>query len=152
MEWNIIGWPASGMYCLGTGSPMRVPCPAASTKAKTFGMEGFDGGLHYTCRMGARRFIGRIFALLACLAAGCEEAPKPIPPVAESGELVVLTVNGPSTYFEDEQGLPSGLEYDLVTLFAKQLDAKARFVLVDNPADIDKILRKGKAHLAAAAL
>jgi membrane-bound lytic murein transglycosylase F len=102
--------------------------------------------------MGARRFIGRIFALLACLAAGCEDPPKPIAPVAESGELVVLTVNGPSTYFEDAQGLPSGLEYDLVTMFAKELGVKARFVLVDNPANIDRILRKGKAHLAAAAL
>jgi membrane-bound lytic murein transglycosylase F len=98
--------------------------------------------------MGARRF----FALLACLVVGCEEAPRPIAPIAESGELVVLTVNGPSTYFEDAQGEPSGLEYDLVTLFAKDLGVKARFVLVDNPAAIDGILRKGKAHLAAAAL
>ena len=90
--------------------------------------------------------------MLACFAAGCEEAPKPIAPVAESGELVVLTVNGPSTYFEDAQGLPSGLEYDLATMFAKELGAKAHFILVDNPATIDQILRKGKAHLAAAAL
>lgn len=98
--------------------------------------------------MGARR----ILALLACLAVGCEEAPKPIAPIAESGELVVLTVNGPSTYFEDAQDQPSGLEYDLVTMFAKQLNARVRFVLVENPATIDGILRKGKAHLAAAAL
>src|SRR5437763_4059134 len=83
------------------------------------------------CRpMGARRLL----ALLACIAVGCEEAPKPIAPIAESGELVVLTVNGPSTYFEDAQGLPSGLEYDLATMFAKELGAKATFVLVENPA------------------
>jgi peptidoglycan lytic transglycosylase F len=98
--------------------------------------------------MGARRLL----ALLACIAVGCEEAPKPIAPIAESGELVVLTVNGPSTYFEDAQGLPSGLEYDLATLFAKELGAKATFVLVENPARIDHILRQGQAHLAAAAL
>lgn len=94
----------------------------------------------------------RIIALLACLAAGCEEAPKPIAPIAESGELVVLTVNGPSTYFEDAQGLPSGFEYDLATLFARELDVKPSFILVDNPAKIDRFLRQGKAHLAAAAL
>ena len=94
----------------------------------------------------------RIVALLACLAAGCEEAPKPIAPVAESGELVVLTVNGPATYFEDAQGLPSGLEYDLATLFAKELKARPTFVLIDNPAKIDRVLRQGQAHLAAAAL
>ncbi len=94
----------------------------------------------------------RIIALAACLAVGCEEAPKPIAPVAESGELVVLTVNGPATYFEDAQGLPSGLEYDLATLFAKELKARPTFILTDNPAKIDRMLRQGKAHLSAAAL
>ena len=97
--------------------------------------------------------IGRgIIAFIACLAAGCEEAPKPIAPVAESGELVVLTVNGPSTYFEDAQGLPSGLEYDLATLFAKELKARATFIVIDNPARIDRVLRDGQAHIAAASL
>ena len=99
--------------------------------------------------MTARRAV---LAFLALLAAGCEEAPRPIAPVSESGELVVLTVNGPSTYFEDAQGLPSGFEYDLATLFAKEMKAKARFVVIDNPAKIDRALRTGQAHLAAAAL
>jgi len=94
----------------------------------------------------------RFFALLACLALGCDEVPAPIAPVAEAGELVVLTVNGPATYFEDAQGLPSGLEYDLATLFAKELKVRASFLVIDNPARIDKLLRQGQAHIAAAAL
>ena len=95
----------------------------------------------------------RIFiALLACLAAACDEAPRPIAGLADSGELVVLTVNGPGTYFEDAQGLPSGLEYDLATLFAKELKVRPTFVLTDNPAKIDRMLRQGQAHIAAAAL
>jgi membrane-bound lytic murein transglycosylase F len=94
----------------------------------------------------------RILLLLACLAAGCTEGTKPIAPVAQSGELVVLTVNGPATYFEDAQGQPSGFEYDLATLFARSLDAKVSFVVTDSPAKIDKALRAGQAHLAAAAL
>jgi membrane-bound lytic murein transglycosylase F len=94
----------------------------------------------------------RILAVLACLAVGCEEAPKPIAPVAQSGELVVLTVNGPATYFEDAQGLSSGFEYDLAILFATELKAKPAFVVIDNPAEIDRQLRAGQAHLAAAAL
>src|SRR5438105_9657498 len=94
----------------------------------------------------------RILALLACLAAGCEEVPKPIAPVAEAGEMVVLTVNGPATYFEDAQGLPSGFEYDLAPLFAKELKVRASFLVIDNPARIDKLLREGQAHIAAAAL
>jgi len=93
-----------------------------------------------------------IAAFLACLAAGCEESPKPIAPIAQSGELVVLTVNGPSTYFEDAQGHPSGFEYDLATMFARELGVTPSFVVTDNPAKIDKLLRDGQAHLAAAAL
>ncbi len=99
--------------------------------------------------MAARRFIT---LLIAFLAFGCDEAPKPIAPVASSGELVVLTVNGPATYFEDAQGLASGFEYDLATLFARELNAKANFVVIDNPARIEQLLRAGQAHLAAAAL
>ncbi|HEX7466254.1 MAG TPA: membrane-bound lytic murein transglycosylase MltF [Usitatibacter sp.] len=94
----------------------------------------------------------RILVFIACLAAGCEEAPKPVAPVSESGELVILTVNGPASYFEDAQGLPSGFEYDLATLFAKELKARPNFVLIDNPARIDRVLRDGQAHLAAANL
>ena len=94
----------------------------------------------------------RILALLACLAAGCEDAPRPVAPIAEAGELVVLTVNGPATYFEDSQGLPSGFEYDLATLFAAELKVRPSFIVIDNPARIDHELRQGQAHLAAAAL
>jgi membrane-bound lytic murein transglycosylase F len=90
--------------------------------------------------------------LLAAFVAACTEAPQPIPPVSQSGELVVLTVNGPVTYFEDAQGLASGFEYDLVTLFAKELGLKPAFVVVDDPNAIDRMLREGRAHLAAAGL
>jgi membrane-bound lytic murein transglycosylase F len=94
----------------------------------------------------------RILVLIACLAGACDDGPKPVAPIAESGELVVLTVNGPGTYFEDAQGLPTGLEYDLATLFARELKARPVFVLIDNPAKIDRVLREKQAHLAAAAL
>jgi peptidoglycan lytic transglycosylase F len=93
-----------------------------------------------------------ILAFLACLAAACEEAPKPIAPIAHSGELVILTVNGPATYFEDAQGHPSGFEYDLAIMFAKEIGATPSFVVTDNPAKVDALLRQGQAHLAAAAL
>jgi membrane-bound lytic murein transglycosylase F len=91
-------------------------------------------------------------AALACLLVGCEPPPKPLAPVAQSGELVILTVNGPATYFEDAQGLPSGFEYDLGVMFARELGAEPVFLTIDNPAKIEPLLRAGRAHVAAAAL
>jgi membrane-bound lytic murein transglycosylase F len=128
--------------------------------AKSLGMMGRNyGAFRKTSRasiklpsMTARRILSWL-ALPAFLLTGCEEAPKPpVAPIAQSGELVVLTVNGPATYFEDAQGLPSGFEYDLAVLFAKELHVKPVFVFTDNPANIDKLLREKQAHLAAAAL
>jgi membrane-bound lytic murein transglycosylase F len=94
----------------------------------------------------------RILAFLACLAAGCDEAPNAIAPIEESGELVVLTVNGPDTYFEEAQGHASGFEYDLVTMFAGEVGARAQFVIVKDSSQIERMLRRGEAHLAAAAI
>jgi membrane-bound lytic murein transglycosylase F len=98
--------------------------------------------------------FGRRVAMLfaAGAIAACTEVPQPVPPVAQSGELVVLTVNGPITYFEDAQGLPSGFEFDLVQLFAREIGATAAFAVVDDPNAIDRMLREKRAHLSAAGL
>lgn len=94
----------------------------------------------------------RLLVFLACLAAGCDFGPRPIGPIDPAGELVILTVNGPSTYFEDAEGHPSGFEHDLATLFAKELGVRARFVLAEDASKIEPAIRRGQAHLAAAAL
>jgi membrane-bound lytic murein transglycosylase F len=97
--------------------------------------------------------IARIFlGILACLAAGCEFAAKPVVPVSEGGKLVVLTINGPATWYEDAQGHPSGFEHDLVALFAKELGVPVEYVFVASPEKAEKALGEGRAHLAAALL
>ena len=71
--------------------------------------------------------------------------------IKHKGVLHVLTRIDPTTYYEGSEGF-TGLEYDLVTLFAKHLGVKVRF---ETPATFDDILQKiakDKADIAAAGL
>jgi membrane-bound lytic murein transglycosylase F len=98
------------------------------------------------------RLLPTLLATLLLL--GCQ---KPIPPLAsvrESRELVVVTHNGPSTYYVNGQNEFAGLEYDLAKLFAADLgpDVKLKVLVVDNITQVIPTLLKGRAHLAAANL
>jgi len=82
----------------------------------------------------------------------CGQTAKPIPPYYQSGELVVVTRNSPTTYYEDASGEPAGFEYDLVEMFAKELGVTARFVVTPQFNEILPTLIQQQAHLAAAGL
>ncbi|MEW6313571.1 MAG: membrane-bound lytic murein transglycosylase MltF [Pseudomonadota bacterium] len=94
-----------------------------------------------------RRYLSAILllALTAC-------SDQPLPPVAESGELVVLTYRSPTTYYHNADEKPAGLEHDLVKLFAEELGVKYRFVTAGNFSQVLPLLVKHKAHLAAAGI
>ncbi|MCK4843016.1 MAG: membrane-bound lytic murein transglycosylase MltF [Methylococcales bacterium] len=67
------------------------------------------------------------------------------------GSIDVLTRQDPTTYYEGAEGL-TGLEYDLVMLFAKRLKVKVNFII---PTTFDKLLTiiaADKADIAAAGL
>lgn len=85
------------------------------------------------------------------LLAACGRAPEPLKPARETGELVVVTRNGPTTYYEDADGNPVGLEHDLVQLFSDELGLRVRWIVVPFP-EILPTLTSGQAHLAAAGL
>ena len=72
-------------------------------------------------------FAMRLFIpLILVLGMGsCSTPEPPIPPVQENHELVVLTRNSPTTYYEDAYGNYAGLEYDLVNLFAQEIGVDA---------------------------
>ncbi|MBX3677961.1 MAG: membrane-bound lytic murein transglycosylase MltF [Rhodocyclaceae bacterium] len=88
-------------------------------------------------------------AILLSLLAACGE---PLPPPAELGKLYVVTRAGPATYQEDGNGAASGFEHDLAVLLAKDLGVEAHFILARDHAEALKLLKKGRAHMAAAAL
>ncbi len=93
-----------------------------------------------------------LLVLLACLALGCEKAPKPVASLADGGKLVVLTINGPATYYEDSQGHPGGFEYDLVELFAREGGVGVEWVMARSEEEAEKALAERRAHLVAALL
>lgn len=95
-----------------------------------------------------------IITLLAALAAACSRPSKPLPPVREGRELVVVTYNSPTTYFVNGNNEFAGLEYDLARLFTQELgpEYRVKFLVVNGVGEVIPALLKGRAHIAAAGL
>lgn len=98
----------------------------------------------------------RIFntLVLCLLIAACDNPPPTLPKAATSKELVVVTHNGPNTYYINGENEYAGLEYDLAKLFAKEFgtDYTVKFLVVDSVTKVIPSLLKGQAHFAAADL
>ena len=77
-----------------------------------------------------------------------------LPSAKDSKTIVVLTSNGPNTYYIKNEGEYAGFEYDLVNLFAKELgpEYSVKFITADQLGDVIPKLINGEAHFAAANL
>lgn len=71
--------------------------------------------------------------------------------IRQDGQLIVLTRNSPSTFYEDTDG-PAGLEFELVSMFAKELGVELTLVLPSSLNDLLEEIEQGRAHIAAAGL
>lgn len=85
------------------------------------------------------------FTLSACLGPSNKLAQ-----VKMAGELVVLTRNSPTTYYEGPDG-PQGIEYDLAKAFADSLGVTLKLRVVASDDILPQLLHGG-ADLAAAGL
>lgn len=91
-------------------------------------------------------------ALLLLLTGGCTDQPKSLlERVKQRGELIVVTRNGPTSYYVGPTG-PAGLEYELANRFAKQLGVRLRLIVPDHAGRTLEMLANGEADLAAAGL
>jgi membrane-bound lytic murein transglycosylase F len=79
-------------------------------------------------------------------------APSDLEEIQKRGELVVATRNSATTYYEGPDGEPRGLEYELVSRYAKSLGVKVRFVVEDNLENLLEMVRDGEVDFAAAGL
>lgn len=71
--------------------------------------------------------------------------------IKHQGFINILTRKDPTTYYQSTNGL-TGLEYDLVLLFAKHLKVKANFIIPDTFNSILDQISENKADIAAAGL
>ncbi len=82
----------------------------------------------------------------------------PLKAPRESGELVVLTLRGPTTTQDVPQAgkhkeeFQTGFEHDLATLFAKELGVAPKFLVMPSHQKLLDALQEGRGHLAAAGL
>lgn len=77
--------------------------------------------------------------------------PNLLNQVIKNNELVMVTRNSSTTYYEGPNGY-TGFEYDLAQRFADSLGVKLRVITVDKLSDIFRLLKSGEAHFAAAGL
>jgi membrane-bound lytic murein transglycosylase F len=103
-------------------------------------------------RMSDKLLIATFVLLLVLIA--IKEFYIPLPPVKDSKELVVVTSNGPNTYYLEDEDRYAGFEYDLARAFAKFLgsDYRVRFVVHEKLSNVLTSLIDGKGHIAAANL
>jgi membrane-bound lytic murein transglycosylase F len=97
----------------------------------------------------------RTFSLLAfittLLLSACSNEPSHLQKVKANGELVVITRNSATTYYEGPNG-PTGMEYDLVKGFANELGVQIRLIVAPTLSEVLSNLVNGEGDLAAAGL
>jgi len=77
--------------------------------------------------------------------------PTVLDAFAPGNELVVITRNGPTTYYLGANE-PAGLEYELFKAFAESQSMALRIKVASTIEDVFDTLARGEAHIAAAGL
>jgi membrane-bound lytic murein transglycosylase F len=103
---------------------------------------------------GARRRVARRLGAAAAIAvaltlASCGPRQSALQQIHARGELRVVTLNTPTSYYLGAHG-PQGFEYRLVSAFAARLGVKLVVQAVADTAAVRAALRHGHADLAAA--
>lgn len=89
--------------------------------------------------------------LFCLLLAACGRQPTVLEQVKAHNELIVITRNSPTTYYEGSDG-PTGFEYELAKRFSEYIGVELRVVVPSNFSDILPLTALGDANLAAAGL
>lgn len=82
---------------------------------------------------------------------GCSTASE-LEKVISNGELIIVTRNAATTFYEGPDGEPAGLEYALAKMFAERLGVKLKVEVASSIQEIFTKVVRHKAHFAAAGL
>jgi membrane-bound lytic murein transglycosylase F len=108
-----------------------------------------------TCRAPSRvkkkRAAAALFAVSTLLLVSCAPPPPTLDRVRARGELRIVTLNSPTSYYEGAHG-PEGLEYELAKAFAKDLGVKLKMYSAPHIRAMQTELDTGRADIAAAQL
>lgn len=77
-----------------------------------------------------------------------KECELDLPQIQERGELVVITANSSTSYF-NYRGEPMGFQYELAQQFAHSLGVKLKLKVVNNPSEMIHHLLDGEGDLIA---
>lgn len=92
-----------------------------------------------------------LFINIIFLISSCSNGEDRLKKIKEKGEIVVLTRNAATTYYESREGL-LGLEHDMVKDFADYLGVTVRFIIKEDVSDLFMSINQGQADFAAAGL
>jgi membrane-bound lytic murein transglycosylase F len=92
-----------------------------------------------------------LYLVLALVLSACNRPTTLLEQIKAQNELVILTRNGSTTYYEGPNG-PAGFEYDLARRFSDSLGVELKLVVPPNFNNILPLVARGDAHLAAAGL
>lgn len=81
----------------------------------------------------------------------CDQTTTELHQVKTSKQLVVVTRNSATTYYESHDG-PAGLEYELLKRFADHLGVELNLIVTGNLSEIIPMVSRGEVHFAAAGL
>lgn len=76
-----------------------------------------------------------IFIFVSTFVTGCGSYEKIALPLATTNELIVITVEHTDNFYIDADGNFSGITYDLVNEFARELGLDIRFVIFPQTTD-----------------
>jgi membrane-bound lytic murein transglycosylase F len=97
-----------------------------------------------------RLFLLLLLPLAVSVGTGCQR-PDSLEIIQSSGQLTVVTRNGPTTYFNDKTG-PTGFEYALASRLAEDLGVELEIRPAFSIKGIFRQLEREKADIAAAGL